>query len=504
MTKTLRSLPRPHLALALTAALGLVLLFWPARAMRSDNFVLYMPNASHVLPITMIQGGKYLPLIQVLNLVGKVSGIQEKKNSLKVRFETSDLEFRLNDSKVRLNKNVITLREPVRVENGQWVVPVEFLTTTLTPLTHLPIEFQTGANRIFIGDFRPNSFTLRIDKLTNGSRLTVQFVDQVTVKTVASNGQWVLILGDRPVEPLEQAVHLQDPYLSEVRFDDQDGVPKLIVTPATTGLNFVSVLAESGRVLLADVVKPPAPLVEQNPPPEPPKPEVTPPATPAPSETEPTPGAPTTTPSGPLSTVVLDAGHGGDDTGARSRDGVLEKDLVAQLVARVRLALLTQKKYRIVLTRVGDVNVSFEQRETATNLARPTAFLTFHAGNLGAGNPRVAIYSYEPPGRPTPSTQETRPLLVPWTDVQQNHLDQSQQLAQALQQQFGQVSGLAADLRWQAPARSLRSVDAPAVAIEIGSLSPDADAGVLTNPDFQQQLSAAIAKALDGLMGSKP
>ena len=52
-----------------------------------------------------------------------------------------------------------------------------------------------------------------------------------------------------------------------------------------------------------------------------------------------------------------------------------------------------------------------------------------------------------------------------------------------------------------APVRTLRSVNAPAVAIEIGSLTPDNDAGPLTDPAFQLQISAAVARVLTALQG---
>ena len=118
---------------------------------------------------------------------------------------------------------------------------------------------------------------------------------------------------------------------------------------------------------------------------------------------------------------------------ARSRDGVTEKDLVAQLVARVRLALLSTRKYRIVLTRTGDANVTFEQRAVAANVAGAAYFLTFHAGDLGGSSPRIAVYTYQPPGPPLPSPGgEARSIFVPWNQVQEAYLDQSRQLAQAL------------------------------------------------------------------------
>ena len=96
--------------------------------------------------------------------------------------------------------------------------------------------------------------------MSNGVRLTFQFTDKVTVRTASINGKWVMFLGDHPIEPLEQSFHFQNPYVTDVHFDDQDGLPKLVITPSGVGLNFYPVVAEGGKVLLADVLKPPPPL----------------------------------------------------------------------------------------------------------------------------------------------------------------------------------------------------------------------------------------------------
>ncbi len=475
--------------------MGAILLLIPTRALRSDNFVFYLPNAHHIIPLEVIEHVKYLSLLQTLNVVGKVSGLEEKKNTLKVWFGNAPLELRADDKRVRVGKGWVELTDPIRVSNGQWMVPVDFLTSALPRLIHEVVEYQVGTNRIFVGNVRPSSFTVRLDQVANGARLTVQFTDKVSVRTAAQNGQWVMFLGDRPMEPLEQTYHFQNPYVGELRFDDQDGVSKLILTPSAGGLNFYPVLAEGGKVLLADVVKPPSALAEQ------PRPSADLTAT---TSTPPSPAeeVPATQPGPPLPVVVLDPGHGAEDAGARSRDGVMEKDLVAQVVARVRLALLSTKKYRIVLTRVGDTNPGFEQRELAANVARPVAFLTFHAGNLGMSVPRVAIYTYRAPSPSARAVEdEAKKLFIPWSSIQQLHLDRSRQLAQALSQQFQQIPGVTALGPAEAPVRALRSVGAPAVAIEIGSLSQDADSGPLTGPSFQQAISAGIAKALEEFQG---
>ena len=77
-------------------------------------------------------------------------------------------------------------------------------------LTHQPVEYQEGTNRIFIGDVKPASFSVRLDPIANGVRLAVQFTDKVSVQTASSNGKWVMFLGDHPMEPMEPSYHFQN------------------------------------------------------------------------------------------------------------------------------------------------------------------------------------------------------------------------------------------------------------------------------------------------------
>jgi len=483
---------------------GLLILLWPAQALRSDNFIVYLPSTRTVIPLEVIDQVKYLPLIPVLNAVGKVGAVQERRDTFKVWFGEVQVELHLGDRRVRVGKSRLILAQPVRKPGGQWLVPVEFLTRALPALTHETIEYQVGTNRIFIGNVNPISFSVRLDSTANGTRLTVQFSEKVAIRTAASNGKWYLFLGSHPVQPLEPSYHFQDPYVNDLQFDDQDGSPKLIVTPAAAGLNFYPTLAEGGRILLADVLKPPPAAPAQTPAGE------TPPATtagpsPAPAEAPMTPqepGSPMGQAGPPLPVIVLDAAHGAEEVGARGRDGVLEKDLVSQLVARARLSLLTTRKYRVLLTRVGDVNPSFEQRAVTANLARPMAYLSFHSGNLGITTPRVVVYSYQSSAEAsTEGGAEEPQLLVPWTKVFRAHLERSRALAEALQQKLALIPGVTADKPAAAPIRALRSINAPSVAIEVGSLTTDEDSGALTDANFQQQISNAVTAGIEAFRG---
>ncbi len=491
---------RAQVLAGLGALAGFGLLLWAPRPLRSDNFIIYQPESRAALPLQVIEQTNYIPLLPALNAVGKVGAIQEKRDSLKVWFGETEIEVRAGEKLVRLGKTRLTLSQAVRKPGSQWLVPVDFLTSSLPQLIRKPVDYKLGATRLFIGEVRPVTLSLLLEPRGEGARITVELSEKVNVRTTATDGKWYMYLGERPVQPSEPAFRFQDPYISEIRFDDQDGLPKLIITPAAGGLNFVPSTAEGGKVLLADVYKPgPAGL-----PPAPGAGQL------AQDETHAAPGSPEVagpeaevsgTPGPPFPIIVLDAAHGGDDPGARGRDGVLEKDITARLAAQARLALLATHKYRIQLTRAGDVNPAFEQREIIANTARPVAYLSFHAGNLGNTTPRVAVFSYR---SVQPEAAAPQSLLIPWNEVHRFHADASQRLAQMLQARFAQVPGLAADAPVEAPVRSLRSIDAPAVAVELGSLHSGQDSGSLTSVVLQQQIATAIVAGLEGFRAGAP
>ncbi len=460
----------------------------------SRQIVFYFPGSHSILPVTMIGRSEYLPLLNLINLFTRIDRLQGKRKSLGIWFGSNVIEVRQNDKTVSLNNIKFKLRQPVRVRDGAWEVPTDFLTEVLPTLVNQSVVYQASGNRVFIGDVHPSTFTVRIDSLPGGARLTIQFTGKVQLRTAARNGKWVFYLGGHPVEPLESNLTFQNPYVSDLQFDDHDGVPKLILTPTSVGLDMFPSLTGEDKVLVARVVKPGSPAEAKAaetpalPQPQTPGPEGSPPVEQAPGSGAPP--APGTT----LPVVVLDAGHGGPDSGARGQNGLLEKNLTAQIVSRVRLALLATNRYRVVLTRIGDADPSLDDRDATANIVHPIAFISFHGGNLGAAIPRINVYTYVP--SVPPDQAQASSLFVPWGLAQQAYADRSRQLAAALQQQLQATTHDVFGQPIAAPVAVLRSVAAPAVAIEVGSLAPDTNGAPLTSPTFQQQIADGVVRAL--------
>ena len=91
-------------------------------------------------------------------------------------------------------------------------------------------------------------------------------------------------------------------------------------------------------------------------------------------------------------TVVIDAGHGGRDTGALSPHGLPEKDANLRLAKAVRDEL-KRRGYKVVMTREGDTFVELYDRPKAAHEANADLFVSIHHNAPGYTTNPFAIRS---------------------------------------------------------------------------------------------------------------
>lgn len=101
-------------------------------------------------------------------------------------------------------------------------------------------------------------------------------------------------------------------------------------------------------------------------------------------------------------TVVLDAGHGGADSGATSPHGLPESDANLRL-ARAVEAALKKRGFRVVQTRTDDVAVALYDRPKVAHAAGADAFVSLHYNAPGyETDPTTcrwqAVYAWNPLG----------------------------------------------------------------------------------------------------------
>jgi len=77
--------------------------------------------------------------------------------------------------------------------------------------------------------------------------------------------------------------------------------------------------------------------------------------------------------------IVVDAGHGGKDLGAKGHGGLLEKDVNLAIALRLRDILKSRYKYSVVLSREDDTFLSLEERGVIANKKNADIFVSVHA-----------------------------------------------------------------------------------------------------------------------------
>lgn len=169
-------------------------------------------------------------------------------------------------------------------------------------------------------------------------------------------------------------------------------------------------------------------------------------------------------------TIVLDAGHGGKDGGAKSVAGVKEKELTLG-TARLLKNKLQSYGARVVLTRSSDEYVPLSARVAAARLYQADAFISLHYDSAADPDASgITIYYYDR-----------------FADYE---------LAQSFQGLFRQLSAL--------PFRGiafgdyyvLRENEKPSVLLELGYLSNRSDAAVVATNGYQEAVTTAIVNAV--------
>lgn len=169
-------------------------------------------------------------------------------------------------------------------------------------------------------------------------------------------------------------------------------------------------------------------------------------------------------PSVGLNIVVLDPAHGGTDLGARGTEGIRESEVVLEFTSQVKRAL-EEQGFQVILTRDGNDNPSFDDRSARANAQRGAVFITLHIASTGlAGTVRTYVMPEAPPSNDISG-------LIPWDRAQAPFVGLSHKLGDMVQAELAQRFKGSPVTALVAPVRQLRTTAAPAIAVEISSVS---------------------------------
>jgi N-acetylmuramoyl-L-alanine amidase len=196
----------------------------------------------------------------------------------------------------------------------------------------------------------------------------------------------------------------------------------------------------------------------------------------------------------PFAVVVLDPGHGGQDSGAMC-GGIMEKDLTLDVARRVD-RLLDSEGVATLMTRLGDSYVSLVDRAAFGNRVKDSIFISIHfnednkpvasgvetyyaAHQLTSGSTLASwlpLFSRPPPNSPKPESQDLAGFIQEALVARTRSLDRGTQAKQFF---------------------VIANVTSPAVLIEGGFITNQDELLKLASEDYRDQLAAAVA---DGIL----
>ncbi|WP_158598447.1 N-acetylmuramoyl-L-alanine amidase [Notoacmeibacter ruber] len=215
-------------------------------------------------------------------------------------------------------------------------------------------------------------------------------------------------------------------------------------------------------------------------------------------------------------TIVVDAGHGGIDTGARGRDGVKEKDITLAFSLELKRQLEKIEGARIVQTRVDDRFIALNERVRIGRQADADLFISIHADSVRQDYVRGAtVYTISKKASDAMAArladsenavdsvagidlpeeaEEVSDILLDLTRRETKGF--SLRFARKLVDSMGEVLLMIKRPHRHAGFRVLTAPDVPSVLIELGYLSNDKDESLLQDDEWRTKAASAIAAAV--------
>lgn len=400
---------------------------------------------------------------------------------------------------------LISLPAPPSRDGRRWLVPVEFISRALAVVYDSKLDVRKNARMVLVGDIRVPQITVRQEVLGPQTRVTFA-VSPRTPYTLSQEPTCILVRFDADALDVTLPTFAPQGLLQSIRLSDPNSTISIDLGPRFGSFRALFVPQEDGGgQLLVDLMSGPA---EQAPPPAPRGGVPQLPVPPAP-ETVP----PMTQPAaGGLRTVVIDPGHGGEETGAKGAAGAQEKEITLAVARRLKASLESRLGVRVLLTRDGDQAMALDERAALANNNKADLFISLHANasiRKEVSGAQIYYLAADQAGEEANKAATSRQTLatvgggsreiemILWEMAQLRYLSQSASLAGAFEEQFRGRVRLSPRPVQQAPFRVLAGANMPAVLVEMG---------FLTNPDEEPQLVSnayqnTIAQALlDGIL----
>lgn len=210
--------------------------------------------------------------------------------------------------------------------------------------------------------------------------------------------------------------------------------------------------------------------------------------------------------------IVIDPGHGGKDPGASAIVGGVEKDITLAAAHILKGQLEADGRYKVYLTRETDTYIALDDRVSLARDWRADLFISLHAD--AAGSPSVAgasVYTISARGeRRIDAEADKNNWKIPIEDgtpervsgiledlVKRETRTRSAEFAEILLPELSAAGPVLRDTHRNAGFYVLLAPDVPAVLLELGFLTNEADAKRLGSERGRKASATAIKRGID-------
>ncbi|HEX2334543.1 MAG TPA: N-acetylmuramoyl-L-alanine amidase [Burkholderiales bacterium] len=226
-----------------------------------------------------------------------------------------------------------------------------------------------------------------------------------------------------------------------------------------------------------------------------------------------------------LATIVIDAGHGGEDPGAIGRRGSREKDITLNIARRLKKLVDAEPSMRALLTRDGDYFLPLGTRVDKARAVKADLLVSIHADAFKRPNVRGSSVFALSDRRATSemarilANQENESDLVGGValtkkddhvkrtivDLSQTAtIDHSLRLGNSVLKRLGAVNDLHKPSVEQASFAVLTAHDVPSILVETAFISNPDEERRLTDDAYQDKLARAILEGIREYVAKHP
>ncbi|MDR3414411.1 MAG: N-acetylmuramoyl-L-alanine amidase [Formivibrio sp.] len=226
-----------------------------------------------------------------------------------------------------------------------------------------------------------------------------------------------------------------------------------------------------------------------------------------------------------LTTIMLDPGHGGEDSGAIGASGSYEKNVVLSIAKRLKALLEEEPNVRVVMTRDSDFFVPLGMRVRKARAVKADLFVSIHADAFVRPDANgSSVFALSEKGASSTAAKwladnenkadliggvkfDTKDKYLAHTlmDLTQTAtISDSMKLAKSMLSELGGINRLHSHNVEQAGFAVLKAPDIPSILVETAFISNPQEEKKLLDEDYQQKMAQALMKGIRKYLGKHP